>query len=113
MGSHRCALRRCPGRHARRTRDVGRVGTQLHSYGTGTNIYFTFAGRPDNAGRARGSLLRASWRAAMEATLAAGGTISHHHGIGRVRRDWLPMELGSAYPLLARRSVVRSILSAS
>jgi len=36
----------------------------------------------------------------MEATLAAGGTISHHHGIGRVRRDWLPKELGSAYDAL-------------
>jgi FAD/FMN-containing dehydrogenase len=38
--------------------------------------------------------------AAMEATLAAGGTISHHHGIGQVRREWLRRELGSAYPLL-------------
>ena len=43
----------------------------------------------------------AIWNAAMEATLAAGGTISHHHGIGRVRREWLARELGSAYPLLA------------
>jgi alkyldihydroxyacetonephosphate synthase len=43
----------------------------------------------------------------MKATLAAGGTISHHHGIGRVRREWLVKELGTAYPLLAslRRSV--------
>jgi alkyldihydroxyacetonephosphate synthase len=38
----------------------------------------------------------------MEATLSAGGTISHHHGIGRVRREWLPKELGTAYPLLAK-----------
>ena len=45
--------------------------------------------------------------AAGDAIAANGGTISHHHGIGRVRRDWLPMELGSAYPLLAtlRRAV--------
>ncbi|MEO8453397.1 MAG: FAD-linked oxidase C-terminal domain-containing protein, partial [Gemmatimonadota bacterium] len=42
------------------------------------------------------------WGAAMEATLAAGGTISHHHGIGRVRREWLSKELGSAYPLLTK-----------
>ncbi len=43
----------------------------------------------------------------MKATLAAGGTISHHHGIGRVRREWLAKELGSAYPLLGslRRAV--------
>ena len=29
---------------------------------------------------------------AMEATLAAGGGIAHHHGIGRVRRPWLGAE---------------------
>jgi alkyldihydroxyacetonephosphate synthase len=42
----------------------------------------------------------AIWNAAMAATLTAGGTISHHHGIGRVRREWLAKELGSAYSLL-------------
>jgi alkyldihydroxyacetonephosphate synthase len=31
----------------------------------------------------------------MEATLAAGGGIAHHHGIGRVRRGWLAQELGA------------------
>jgi alkyldihydroxyacetonephosphate synthase len=75
-------------------------GHSSHSYGTGTNIYFTFAARPDDT-EGLEDLYFAIWRAAMGATLAAGGTISHHHGIGRVRRDWLPMELGSAYPLLA------------
>jgi alkyldihydroxyacetonephosphate synthase len=37
----------------------------------------------------------------METTLAHGGTISHHHGIGKARRRWLPQELGSAYAVLA------------
>ncbi len=74
-------------------------GHSSHSYGTGTNIYFTFAGRPERPEELEG-LYFAIWRAAMEATLAAGGTISHHHGIGRIRRDWLTRELGSAYPLL-------------
>lgn len=75
-------------------------GHSSHSYGIGTNIYFTFAGRPERAEDLE-ALYFAIWRAAMEATLAAGGTISHHHGIGRVRREWLARELGSAYPLLA------------
>ena len=30
----------------------------------------------------------------MDATAAAGGSISHHHGIGRVRRGHLGVELG-------------------
>ena len=38
--------------------------------------------------------------AAMRATLAAGGTIAHHHGIGRLRTRWLQEELRTAYPLL-------------
>lgn len=74
-------------------------GHSSHSYGTGTNIYFTFAARPDRAEDIEGVYLGV-WTAAMEATLAAGGTIAHHHGIGRVRREWLPRELGSAYGLL-------------
>ena len=76
-------------------------GHSSHSYGTGTNIYFTFAGRPNRAEELEELYFRI-WGAAMEATLAAGGTISHHHGIGRVRREWLAKELGSAYPLLGR-----------
>lgn len=76
-------------------------GHSSHSYGTGTNIYFTFAARPDRPEEIEDVYFQI-WAAAMEATLAAGGTISHHHGIGRVRRDWLARELGSAYPLLAR-----------
>ena len=75
-------------------------GHSSHSYGTGTNIYFTFAGRPERPDDLE-RLYFAIWNAAMEATLTAGGTISHHHGIGRVRRDWLARELGTAYPLLA------------
>lgn len=76
-------------------------GHSSHSYGTGTNIYFTFAGRPAQPEELEDLYFRI-WDAAMEATLAAGGTISHHHGIGRVRREWLSRELGSAYPLLGR-----------
>jgi alkyldihydroxyacetonephosphate synthase len=32
----------------------------------------------------------------IEATLAGGGGISHHHGIGRVRRDFIRREIGPA-----------------
>jgi alkyldihydroxyacetonephosphate synthase len=30
----------------------------------------------------------------MEATVRNGGTVSHHHGIGKVRSAWLTEELG-------------------
>jgi alkyldihydroxyacetonephosphate synthase len=43
------------------------------------------------------------WRRIMEATARHGGSLSHHHGIGRVRRPWLEAELGPAGVALLRR----------
>jgi hypothetical protein len=74
-------------------------GHSSHTYPTGTNIYFTFAAKPESSADLEPLYFRI-WSAAMEATLPPPATISHHHGIGRVRRDWLPKELGSAYDAL-------------
>jgi len=70
-----------------------------HSYLQGTNLYITFAIRPDDYAKAEVLYLEA-WGRVMEATIAAGGTIAHHHGIGRLRVPWLERELKSAYPIL-------------
>jgi alkyldihydroxyacetonephosphate synthase len=64
-----------------------------HSYRSGTNLYFSFAVKPEPPGRLADAY-RECWRRTMEATLAAGGGIAHHHGIGRVRRDYLAREIG-------------------
>ena len=66
-----------------------------HSYRSGINLYFTFAARPDDAND-MADIYRDCWRRTLEATVAGGGGISHHHGIGRLRRDWMPRELGQA-----------------
>jgi alkyldihydroxyacetonephosphate synthase len=63
-----------------------------HAYPDGCSIYFTFVA-PSRAGRAR-RVHEAIWSDAMAAALAAGGTISHHHGVGRLRADALAEELG-------------------
>ena len=60
----------------------------------------TFVVKPADWSRAEGSYLEA-WGRVMEATLTAGGTVSHHHGIGRLRTPWLARELGSSYAVLA------------
>jgi alkyldihydroxyacetonephosphate synthase len=70
-----------------------------HSYRQGTNLYVTFAVKPENFAEAEAAYVGA-WAAVMEATLAAGGSISHHHGIGRMRVPWIERELGTAYPVL-------------
>jgi alkyldihydroxyacetonephosphate synthase len=35
------------------------------------------------------------WRRVMRATIDGGGGIAHHHGIGRIRREFLKDELGA------------------
>jgi len=69
-------------------------GHTSHGYTTGVNIYFTFVGSAAAADEQE-RIYRQAWAAAMEASIATGATIAHHHGIGRVRRDYLERELGA------------------
>jgi len=73
-----------------------------HVYRTGINLYFSFAARPLHAEAMR-DRYEACWRAVLESTLANEGGISHHHGIGRVRRAYLERELGHGGLALLRR----------
>lgn len=64
-----------------------------HAYPDGCSIYFTFAGSaPTLAGAEQ--LYDRTWSDAMDAVLAAGGTLSHHHGVGRSKAPKLGAELG-------------------
>jgi alkyldihydroxyacetonephosphate synthase len=62
-----------------------------HVYPTGASLYFTVL-----AGL-RGDQLRA-WdaikRRVGDSIMASGGTITHHHAIGRDHAAWLPQEIG-------------------
>jgi alkyldihydroxyacetonephosphate synthase len=73
-----------------------------HLYRGGLNLYFTFAVQ---VGEARGmeAIYLDCWRRIMEATDAHGGSLAHHHGIGRVRREYLERELGASGVALLRR----------
>jgi alkyldihydroxyacetonephosphate synthase len=72
-----------------------------HSYRSGTNLYITFVARPEERAR-MADTYRECWRRTMEAVLALGAGIAHHHGIGRVRRDVLAGELGAGGVTLLR-----------
>ncbi|MDQ3947318.1 MAG: FAD-binding oxidoreductase, partial [Actinomycetota bacterium] len=65
-----------------------------HAYPDGGCLYFTFAGAPGDDPAAKDDYYRCALRAAMSATVAAGGAISHHHGVGLVRGEWMPAALG-------------------
>lgn len=78
-----------------------------HSYRSGTNLYFTFAARPTEASRMAG-VYQECWKRTMEAALELGAGIAHHHGIGRVRRDFLSGELGES-GIAVLRAVKRAL----
>ena len=73
-----------------------------HAYRSGLNLYFSFAIRAENPAELEPAYF-AAWRAIMEATDRHGGSLSHHHGIGRVRAPWLETELGADGLALLRR----------
>ena len=62
-----------------------------HMYPTGASLYYT-------VGAAQLEDPVARWRrakaAASDAIVEAGGTITHHHGIGRDHRGWYEREIG-------------------
>ncbi|MCG5214023.1 FAD-binding oxidoreductase [Streptosporangium sp. KLBMP 9127] len=62
-----------------------------HVYETGASLYFTVV--TAQSGDPLGQWERAK-RAAGEAIIGAGGTISHHHGVGRDHRDAYAEEIG-------------------
>jgi len=64
-----------------------------HAYEQGCCAYFTFGGSGDTEHAARSAYTRA-WEGAMSIALDLGATISHHHGVGRVRARWVADEIG-------------------
>ena len=66
-----------------------------HSYRSGTCIYFTFLARPEDP-EEMASTYRECWRRVMDVTLSLGAGITHHHGVGRLRKGVLAKELGEA-----------------
>jgi alkyldihydroxyacetonephosphate synthase len=72
------------------------VGCHLsHLYPSGSSLYFTFliSAADDHDAEAR---YRAAWDQAAERCEEAGGTITHHHGVGRLKAHYLTAELGEA-----------------
>jgi alkyldihydroxyacetonephosphate synthase len=63
-----------------------------HAYATGASVYVTVVADRDD------ELPLQQWlsakRAATDALLAAGGTLTHHHGVGADHRPWLEREIG-------------------
>jgi alkyldihydroxyacetonephosphate synthase len=76
-----------------------------HCYAQGANLYFIVGAQPAWDSTEVERVYRSIWSTAMEAVLASGGSICHHHGIGKLRAEWLERELGSSMTLLERMKV--------
>ena len=70
-----------------------------HFYREGACLYITFVGTPKDPYR----YYLETWTAAMEATARNNGSISHHHGVGYWRKQFMEQELGAVGVELLRR----------
>ena len=64
-----------------------------HLYPSGSSLYFTFliTGTDDQDAETR---YHQAWQQAARACTQAGGTITHHHGVGRLKAPFLSQDLG-------------------
>jgi alkyldihydroxyacetonephosphate synthase len=80
--------------------DVFVMAHMSHAYPDGCCIYFSFAGAADpRSGDWDAACERRydrAWRSALAAAVASGGTIAHHHGVGRSKAPALRGEIGSS-----------------
>ena len=63
-----------------------------HAYADGASLYFTFISRARHGEEVE--QWRAVKRAACEAIVASGGTITHHHAVGRDHAPYMEAEVG-------------------
>jgi alkyldihydroxyacetonephosphate synthase len=76
------------------------VGCHLsHIYPDGACLYFTMGSACADDDEAAAKLER-WWEVGMRACLDSGGSISHHHGVGRTKVRWLEEELDGWYDVM-------------
>ena len=75
------------------------LGHFSHAYPQGMSLYIILLGEVADATTAE-ARLREIWNVAMRTSMQHGAAISHHHGIGLARQQFLRQELGSSYAVL-------------
>ena len=100
-----------------RASDLTMLGAHSsHSYQTGTNLYFVYDYWVNCSPREEIEVYHKPLNAIIvEEALRLGGSMVHHHGIGKYRTPWVKEEHGSAYYLLStlkRAFDPRSVMNA-
>jgi alkyldihydroxyacetonephosphate synthase len=76
-----------------------------HLYESGASLYFTVIARQQDGQEIE--QWQAMKSAATDAIVAGGGTLTHHHGVGRDHAPWLDREIGSGGIELLRAAKAR------
>ena len=63
-----------------------------HVYENGANLYFTFLS-PMKKGNEKDDFIQFH-KGLVETIMKNGGSLSHHHGVGRVLAPWMEKQLG-------------------
>jgi alkyldihydroxyacetonephosphate synthase len=86
-----------------RASDLTMLGAHSsHSYQTGTNLYFVYDYTINCSPREEIEVYHKPLNAIIvEEALRLGGSMVHHHGVGKYRTPWVKQEHGSAYYLLS------------
>ena len=71
-----------------------------HCYQTGTNMYFVFSWKGVKDLAKSEQQYDTAMSIIMEETLRFGGSICHHHGVGKYRTKWMDQEHGSSYQMM-------------
>ncbi|MEI6291517.1 MAG: FAD-binding oxidoreductase [Chloroflexota bacterium] len=77
------------------------LGHFSHAYPQGVSLYMILLGEAADAHAAELQLGKI-WETAMRTSLEHGAAISHHHGIGLARQDYLREGLGTSFGVLER-----------
>jgi alkyldihydroxyacetonephosphate synthase len=77
------------------------LGHFSHVYPQGVSLYVILLGRAES-NKIASARLAEIWRIAMKITTELGGELSHHHGAGLARQEFIPQNLGEQHQLIRR-----------
>ena len=77
------------------------LGHFSHIYTNGASLYLILIGKTDSDEKSL-ERLKEIWNVAMSVTTRLGGEISHHHGAGLARQDYIQKSLGKQHLVLQK-----------
>lgn len=77
------------------------LGHFSHIYTNGASLYLILIGKTESD-ESSVKRLREIWNVAMSVTIQSGGEISHHHGAGLARQEFIHLSLGNQYTVLQK-----------